>query len=254
VNCGAIPETLLESELFGYEKGAFTDARSEGKKGWVETANHGTLFLDEISELPLPLQVKLLKFLDDMSFMPVGGVSRRTVQVKIVAASNVDLEQLVSTGRFRHDLIFRLNVLPITIPPLRERREDIPLLAEYFLKVFEKRYAKSKCISSEALIALMHNDYSGNVRELRNIIERVFIMTPGDTIELTDLPASLRERVACAGSAAEKRNLHELLKEYERRIIESAVHQHRTTYDAAAALGVNQSTIVRKLQSYRRTG
>lgn len=247
VNCGAIPETLLESELFGYEKGAFTDARSEGKKGWVELANNGTLFLDEVSELPLRLQVKLLKFLDDMTFMPVGAVTRRKVNVKILAASNTDLAQLVASGQFRQDLFFRIDVLPIVVPPLRERREDIPLLIEYFLKVFEKRYAKTKSISGEAVIALMYGDYTGNVRQLRNIIERVFIMTPGDTIGLLDLPVSLRERAERA-----ERNLHERLREYERDIIESAVRQHRTTHGAAAALGVNQSTIVRKLQSYRR--
>ncbi len=253
VNCGAIPETLLESELFGYEKGAFTDARSKGKKGWVEAANHGTLFLDEISELPLSLQVKLLKFLDDMSFMPVGAVTRRTVDVKIIAASNANLEQCVGAGRFRHDLYFRLAVLPITIPSLRERREDIPLLAEYFLKIFEKRYGKAKRISSEALIALMQGEYSGNVRELRNMIERVVIMTPGKTIELPDLPASLRGRIADPERIPlERGNLRSLLREYEQRIIETAVSRYRTTYDAAAALGVNQSTIVRKLQSYRR--
>jgi DNA-binding NtrC family response regulator len=188
INCAAIPENLLESELFGYEKGAFTGA-SGTKRGKFEIADRGTLFLDEIGDLSPPLQGKVLRVIEAKSFERVGGTETRTVDIRLVAASNKDLKTLVAAGSFRQDLYFRLSVFPITVPPLRDRREDIPVLARHFLKRFaaEQKRRAALTLSPEALEALSAYPWPGNVRELENTIERAVILAEGDRVEPRDL-------------------------------------------------------------------
>ena len=191
VNCAAIPEELIESELFGHTKGAFTGALTP-KKGKFELADGGTLFLDEIGDMTLKTQAKVLRALQEQKIEPVGGSTTVAVDVRVIAATNKDLEEEIRKGSFREDLFFRLNVIPFRVPPLRERREDIPLLARHFVEQFGAEYGKRpKQIAAEAVTALTAHAWPGNVRELRNIIERLVIMTPGERIGLSDLPASL---------------------------------------------------------------
>ncbi len=195
VSCGAIPENLLESELFGYMKGAFTGAVSN-KMGLFELADHGTLFLDEIGELPLLIQVKLLRVLQEKQFKRVGGTKDISVDVRIVAATNRDLERMVEEQTFRGDLYYRLNVIPIHIPPLRERNEDIPLLARYFLEKYNHEIGKHFThISDEAIVKLMSYDWPGNIRELENMIERAVALETEPVIQLSGLPQTLRKGI-----------------------------------------------------------
>lgn len=192
VNCGAIPENLLESEIFGHVKGAFTGAVSN-REGLADQADGGTLFLDEITELPLHLQVKLLRFIQERRFRPVGGSSDRTVDIRLIAASNRDVEAEVREGRFREDLFYRLNVIRIATPPLRERKEDVPHLARHFLEKYNKALGKKVGgFSGEAMRALMDYDYSGNVRELENIVERAVTLEEGQEIGARSLPEHVR--------------------------------------------------------------
>jgi len=193
VNCAAIPEELIESELFGHEKGAFTGATSR-KKGKFDLADKGTLFLDEIADMSLKTQSKILRILQEQRFERVGGERTIEVDVRVIAASNRDLEGEIQRGRFREDLYYRLNVIPIQVPALRERQDDIPVFTEHFLREFSVRSGKEKKeISPEALQLLMENGWPGNVRELKNLIERLVIMAPGKTIEVSDLPDSVRK-------------------------------------------------------------
>ena len=192
VNCGALPEGLVESELFGYTAGAFTGSLRSGKKGQIELANGGTLFLDEISELPLPSQVKLLKFLDDKVIFPLGGQSPRTVDVRVVAATNSDLRMLVKQGRFREDLFYRLEVLPLSILPLRQRRDEIRPMVEWFLGRFNQEFGEERTISPQALSVMEAYAFPGNVRELRNLIARLVVSAKGREIGVDDLPNNIR--------------------------------------------------------------
>lgn len=188
VNCGAIPDTLMESELFGHVRGAFTGAASD-KEGLFATANGGTLFLDEIAELSPPMQVKLLRTLQERTVKPVGSVKERSVDVRILAASNRDLDQEIKAGRFRSDLFYRLNVIPVTLPPLRERPQDVPLLADLFVRKFAAEFAReTPRITPEAMALLCRYHYPGNVRELENLIERAVALTPNDEIDASSLP------------------------------------------------------------------
>lgn len=187
VNCAAIPQELIESELFGHEKGSFTGA-FESKKGKFELADEGTLFLDEVGDMSLPAQAKVLRVIETQEFQRVGGSKNIKVDVRIISATNKDLKEEVKKGTFREDLLYRLNVIPILVPPLRERKEDIPLLVNYFLDSFAGEYGKkSKKISPEALKMIEAHDWPGNIRELRNVIERLVIMTPSDTITAKNL-------------------------------------------------------------------
>jgi len=202
VNCGAIPENLLESELFGHMKGAFTGAVSN-KAGLAEEADGGTLFLDELTELPLHLQVKLLRFIQERSFRRVGGTADQSVDIRLIAASNRDLEEEVAAGRFREDLFYRLNVISIALPPLRERKEDISLLARHFMDKYNKELGKKVGrISEQAMGLLMDYNYSGNVRELENIIERAVTLEPTEAIGPESLPPYLAERTRHAAAPA----------------------------------------------------
>ncbi len=196
INCGAIPENLLESELFGYQKGAFTGAVAN-KEGLVEQADGGTLFLDEITEMPPFLQVKLLRFIQEKNLRRIGGTSDINVDVRLIAATNKDVEKEVREGRFREDLFYRLNVIRIEVPPLRERRDDIPVLARHFVEKYSKEFGKDiKGISEEALKLLVEYDYTGNVRELENAIERAVALETKDVITPDVLPSSIRDNVS----------------------------------------------------------
>jgi len=191
LNCGAIPEGLVESELFGYERSAFTDSRRSGKKGQLELADRGTIFLDEIAELPLSAQVKLLKFLDNSTILPIGASFPKGVDVRIIAATNADLRERVRRGQFREDLLYRLEVLPIAVPPLRERTEDIKPLVYYFLAQFNRDFRENRYFDEEALKLLLAHEYPGNVRELRNLIARLVITAKDQKISVDDLPRSI---------------------------------------------------------------
>lgn len=254
INCGAIPETLLESELFGHEKGAFTDARNR-RLGKFEEANGGTLFLDEIGEMSLSAQVRLLRVLQNGEFTRVGSNEVIKTDVRVIAASNIDLEEAVREGRFRRDLFYRLNVYPITLPPLGERREDIPLLAIHFLEHFKQRSNKSiSGITEKALARLRRYDWPGNVRELENAIERAVIIAQGRLITVDDLPDAVRG----AESEDDARKTVEVevgtaLEEIEKRvIIETLAYTRGDKSRAAQILGIGRKTLYRKLQQYNQ--
>ncbi|MEW6572867.1 MAG: sigma-54 dependent transcriptional regulator [Bacillota bacterium] len=253
INCAAIPENLLESELFGYEKGAFTGASSR-KLGKFELAHDGTLFLDEISEIPLPMQAKLLRVLQEKEFDRVGGTKTIRVNARIIAATNRDLAAMVCEGSFRADLFYRLNVVTIHMPPLRERKEDIPMLADHFVKQAAIKLKKPvQGISDEARELLGAYDWPGNVRELRNVCERAVVLTRGVLITPNDLPATLQPEFQTA-ELAEKlsgQTLHEILGDVERNIILRALRKYdfnRTK--TAEALGINRRTLYEKIKEY----
>lgn len=256
VNCGAIPENLIESELFGYESGAFTGSKRNGKKGLFETADKGTIFLDEISELPLNLQVKLLQVIQEREITRVGGVESVPINVRIISATNRDLLALVREGKFREDLYYRLNVVPISIPPLRERPEDIIPMIRIFLNQNNRKMKEHKEIDSRTIAILMKYTWPGNVRELQNIIERLMITTKGTTIMPENLPSFIMEPSVVpetSAAATDGKSLKEALDLAEREILAKAVEKHKTTRAIAKALGVSQPTIVRKLQKYHLT-
>lgn len=253
INCGAIPPNLLESELFGYEAGAFTGAKRQGKPGMIETASSGTLFLDEISDLPLDLQVKLLQVIQERRLTRVGGIQPIEVDIRIIAATNRDLAKMVERGEFRADLFYRLNVVPIVIPPLRSRRDDIIPLIYHFLAKHNNTHRYNKTISRETREVLTRYSWPGNVRELENLIERLVVTVEGDEIGVEDLPQYIKERdVSCNSKVIVEGviPLREAVEEVERQLIKHAQEEHETTYEIAEALGVNQSTVVRKLKKY----
>lgn len=246
LNCGAIPENLLESELFGYEGGAFTGARKEGKPGMLELAHSGTLFLDEIAELPLSLQVKLLTVIQERVVTRLGGTKPIQVDIRIVAATNRNLYAMVEQGRFRADLYYRLNVIPIVIPHLRERKDDIPFLISHFLQKFNEKHQQIKSIDAGAMDMLFNYPWPGNVRELENLVERLVVVTPGDTIGVRDLPINVFNK-----GAGVSNNGHFSLSEKE--ILQELYQRLQSTRKVAEAMGVNQSTVVRKLKKYNIT-
>lgn len=247
INCGAIPRELLESELFGYEGGAFTGALRKGKPGLIELADRGTLFLDEIGELSLDMQVKLLHVLQDRVLVRVGGTEQIRIDIRIVAATNRNLEELVEAKAFRSDLFYRLNVVPIEIPPLRQRREDILPLLHQCLSTFNAQYGTKRRFSPGLMSDLIEYRWPGNVRELRNIVERLVVTAIEDTIGRTDLPSQFAARTAAPTEAG----LDERLRAYERMIIHQAIEQFGSTRAAARHLGISQSSVVRKLKSAR---
>jgi two-component system, NtrC family, response regulator HydG len=257
VNCGAIPETLLESELFGYERGAFTGA-VQAKTGLFEAANEGTLFLDEIAELPLALQVKLLRVLQDGSFTRLGSTVPKRCDVRIIAASNLDLRSCIEGGRFREDLFYRLNVISIRIPPLRERPVDVAPLAEFFLEQAKVRYHKPAVRwSPESLKALAQQPWPGNVRELRNLIERALLLSGSTVLEPMHLGLAVggtspAENVASISSPSGTFSIPSPLSEVERVLIEKTLAWAGGDKEKAAlALGVNVRTIYRKLAQWQ---
>jgi transcriptional regulator with PAS, ATPase and Fis domain len=244
INCAALPATLLESELFGYEKGAFTDAKRD-KPGQFCLANGGTLLLDEISEMDPALQVKLLRVLNNGEYQPLGSTKAFHTDARILAATNADLTERIAAGTFREDLYFRINVVGLRIPPLRERPADIPLLADHFLKKFRKETRKPiRRVAPEALSALRRYSFPGNVRELENAIEHAFVMCHDDEIRLHHLPEAIgREAGTVNGVTREKKS--------EREVVAEALQRHQGNRTRVAEeLGIHRTTLWRKMKSY----
>jgi transcriptional regulator with PAS, ATPase and Fis domain len=249
VNCSAIPESLWESELFGYEKGSFTGALKNGKAGLMESANHGTLLLDEIGEMPLSMQPKLLRAIQERSILRVGGVNPIPVDLRIIATTNRDLAQEVEAGRFREDLYYRLNVIPIEMPPLRQRGEDVRLVAQHYLELFQQKYRRTLNLTPEAWKALEEYDWPGNVRQLRNHMERLVVLSEEDTVTAQQLRESLGLSPQEESTGGQVVNLQEATEALHARLIRSALQEYHTTYRAAEALGISQPTLVRKAKA-----
>jgi len=256
INCAAIPETLLESELFGYEKGAFTDARAQ-KKGIFELADKGTLFLDEIGEIPLMLQAKLLRVLEEQSFRRLGGLKDINLDLRVVAATNKNLREAVKEGAFRQDLFFRLNVIHITIPPLRERTEDIPALANFFLEHYNRKFKRHmEGIAPDAMQMLSNYDWPGNVRELRNALERAMILEDSSRITAASLPMSItaiapRAAVMAAAAPASFPEDGLSLEENERRLLVQALEKtNGNQTQAARLLRITRDTLRYKMKKF----
>jgi len=251
INCAAIPENLLEAELFGYEKGAFTGALIS-KPGKFELANGGTIFLDEIGDLPLSLQAKLLRVIQDKTFERIGGTKPIKVDIRIIAATNKDLEKMVKNGSFREDLYFRLNVIPIFLPPLRERKEDIPLLIDHFLKKFNKEYKKNITINKSAMEKLINYSWPGNVRELENTIERLVILAEKEEITLNDLPFYIRQDNGSKIIGVNLKNsLPNQIELIEKKAIEEALKAcNYNQTKAAKMLGLTKRQINYKIKKY----
>lgn len=251
VNCASIPESLIESELFGYEKGAFTGA-VKNKPGMFELANKGTLLLDEIGELPKALQPKLLRVLQEREIMRVGGTKTIPVDVRLIAATNQDLVEMVRRGEFRQDLYYRLNLIPLRIPPLRERAEDIPLLVQHFLDEFNGKYGKKKRVTDTAMQTLKLYQWPGNIRELENLLERLVII--GDETRITSSQISkiltVPDRALSTGLEDAGLSLKERMESYERELLQEALSRYGTTYKAAQALRISQPTVARKAKQY----
>ncbi|MFC0560355.1 sigma-54 interaction domain-containing protein [Halalkalibacter alkalisediminis] len=259
VNCSAIPDSLFESEMFGFEAGSFTGAHKKGKVGMIELADRGTLFLDEIGELPLSVQAKLLKVLQEKMVTRVGGLKPRKIDFRLIASTNQNLEEMVERGEFRRDLYYRLNVIPIDIPPLRERKEDIAILIQHYVKKFNDKYGTSKQLLPLVIEHLIAYNWPGNVRELENMIERIILTSDQDAIKPSHLPLMVQQSFEdstqdvfdASLDGEEYMSFKEALENVEKRWLKRAYRQYKTTYEMAEYLGVSQSTVVRKLQKYQ---
>lgn len=252
VNCGAIPGDLLESELFGYEGGAFSGAIRSGKMGMFELADKGFLFLDEIGELPLDLQVKLLRAIQEKEIRRVGGTKVKKVDIQLIAATNKDLRAMVEKGEFREDLFYRLNVVPITIPPLRERQDDILPLIYHFLEVYNEKYQTAKELDRDLKSFFYYYEWPGNVRELSNLVERLILTIPTQMLTIADLPSEYKKNsVMNQFSVQEEISLKEIVEKTEKMVLERIMKECNTTYEIAERLKTSQPTIVRKLQKYK---
>lgn len=256
INCSAIPENLLESELFGYEAGSFTGGSAHGKKGLLEYANNGTVLLDEIGDMPFHMQAKILRVLQEKEMMRIGGNKPIPLNIRFLAATNRNISSLIAEKQFRADLYYRLNMAPIKLPSLRQRREDIPLLADYFISHFNVVYQSAKYLQPELLTRLELLPYHGNIRELSNLIERLVILTPGNELRLEDfLELHIEEGESLSivdedPSIGEGHSLEEMLEVHEKKIWLYMRRQYDKNTDIAMALGVHPSTVTRKLQFY----
>jgi PAS domain S-box-containing protein len=248
VNCGALPDTLLESELFGYKAGAFTDAKKD-KPGRFALAEGGTIFLDEIGDISTAVQVRLLRVLQEKTYEPVGAVSSVKANVRVITATNKKLDQLVKQGKFREDLYYRINVMRLELPPLKDRKEDIPLLIDHFISRFNRLHNKNICcVTNEVMVAFLAYDYPGNVRELENIIEHCFVLCEGEILEAKHLPASIRP-----SSKLDKTQVSEpaTIKQTEILLITQSLRRNKGNKTAAAKeLGINKSTLFRKMKTF----
>ena len=247
INCGAVPENLLESELFGYEDGSFTGGIKGGKKGIIENCNGGTLFLDEIGEMSLNLQVKLLRVLENRTITRLGSSQEIPVDVRVIAATNRSLDTMVKEKSFRADLYHRLNVITIKVPNLKERIDEIAPLALNFLKKFNRQYGQQKKLSFEVVKELELHTWKGNVRELRNTLENMVVLSNNEYLQLDDIPwmkAEIKEE------SEQGRGLNQMLEEYERQILINAKEKYGTSRKIAAVLKLDQSTVVRKMNKY----
>lgn len=247
INCGAIPDSLLESELFGYESGAFTGAKQKGKPGLIEIANKGTLFLDEIGEIPMMMQVKLLNFLQSHKIMRIGGIKEKKVDIRVIAATNKDLVKLVSENKFRDDLFYRLNVIPIYIPPLRKRIDDIYPAACYFAKKYCSKYHKKIEFTDEFLETLKQYEWKGNMRELENFMERIVVISSDNAN--SGLLRSINENNSQEDTSP-KLTLQEKLDKYEGELVRKEYEKTPNTYKVAEALGISQPSASRKIKKY----
>lgn len=274
INCASLPENLLETELFGYEKGSFTGASDKGKIGLIEMAHNGTLFLDEIDSLPILLQAKILRAIETKMIKRIGSVKEKHIDFRLITATNADLNELVKEKKFRQDLYFRLNVVPVKIPALRERPYDIIPLAIYFLKQYCSKYNKNKQFSKKVFDSLIAYDWPGNVRELKNFVERMVVMSLTSVIELTDVPKGILEDFSIKENDTafiskdmdyetgknetnylfdiENNSYKELMARYEEELIKHALLKYKSTYKAAEILGINQSTVFRKKKKYEK--
>jgi transcriptional regulator with PAS, ATPase and Fis domain len=245
INCGGIPESLFESELFGYKKGAFTDAKRD-KPGWFKMAEGGTIFLDEIGAVPVSAQAKLLRVLETRDYEPLGATSTERTDARIVSASNKDLDALVESGKFLQDLLYRIKIIPIHIPPLRERREDIPLLIDHFLKEFNTTDgARIEGFTEDALAVLLNHDYPGNVRELRGIVEHAVVYSAAPYIGAECLPFQLNPASTATGPVTEK----EIVSEFEKELILRCLTEHNGSIkETARQLGIHRGTLWKKMK------
>jgi transcriptional regulator with PAS, ATPase and Fis domain len=261
INCAAIPDSLLESELFGYEKGSFTGALSKGKIGLFEAAKGGTVFLDEIGEMPMALQSKLLRAIENREIRRVGGVVNIPINIRIICATNENLREMVREGKFREDLFYRLNVFPITLPRLRDRPDDIIPLAEYFLSGLNEKYNTHKVFSDVTLKTMLEHPWPGNIRELRNVVERIYVISPANELIFTPVPTasySPEAMLGVSGEAAQTAlphydSLKQFTEDFEKRYIEQVLDEcGGRIQEAADKLGIHRSALWRKL--HKRDG
>lgn len=253
INCAAIPETLLESELFGYESGAFSGAKKGGKMGIFELAHGGTLFLDEIGEMPMALQAKLLRAIQEKEILRIGATTPIKIDVRLITATNRDLWELTRRGQFREDLYYRLNVVPIHVPPLRERREEIPALTYHFVRLFNEQYGMNKRIDERMVARLIDYDWPGNVRELRNAIERAIVTSPEEVIRSIKLGGNLNDEEMEFNMESEDAagiDLREKVNAYEKELLQRYIQTYKSSRKVARALNVSQTTVVRKAAQY----
>jgi len=254
INCGTIPENLIESELFGYEKGAFTGAEREGKKGKVELAGGGTLFLDEIGELPLSLQIKLLDFLQDGSFTRVGGTKEHNIKTRLITATNRDLNKMCDDGQFRKDLYYRINAIPYYIQPLKERPQDLDALSKHFLTICNNKYGTKKAFSESAIDMMHKYNWPGNIRELEHTIEHACVMSEEHMISKDDLGLTMNDYVNTDSDIIFKRivPLKEAKLYAEKYLVNIAYQKYDNTYKVAEVLGIDQSTVVKLLKKHNK--
>lgn len=260
VNCSTIPESLFESEIFGYEPGSFTGGNKQGRQGLIEQADSGTLFLDEIGELPLAMQAKLLKVLQEKKIKRIGGKKERLINFRLIAATNQDLEKMVNEGKFRLDLFYRLNVIPIQIPSLLERKEDIPILIQHYLQKTNDKYQTLKKLHPSTYEVLTHYEWPGNIRELENLIERLILTIDEPAIYPKHLPLAITGTVeqnedfssfSIEQELNGKQDLKKTLEKIEIQLIAKASKQCKTTYEMADYLGISQPTVIYKLKKYK---
>lgn len=250
INCASIPDNLIESELFGYVPYAFTGASPKGKKGLVEMANNGTLFLDEIGELQPNIQVKLLEFLENQRFIAVGGVEAKQVNTRIITATNKNLEDQVKNNKFREDLFWRINGITQTIPALRERRDDIYPIAQYYLKNYNQKYNQNKVFSNKVIDALIQYDWPGNVRQLKNAVEQMAVMSMGSIISMDKLPEQLEDFYRHQQITEKKAVFDDLVENYKKTLIQNYYDSSENIAEVADLLGLSQTTAYRLVKKY----
>lgn len=251
INCATIPENLIESELFGYVSGAFTGASQKGKPGMIELADKGTLFLDEIGLLPLSLQSKFLQLIQEKTYTPIGALKSKTVDIRIISATNLDLRAQIDEKKFREDLYYRLRVIELHMLPLRERPDAAEPLIAYFIKQFNKKYGMEKTISQQAIEILKQHRWTGNIRELQYVIERLFVTSPDNQITTDDLPPLSSQLSVCPRERLQKEmNFDAEVEQYEQSLLQKAFNEYKSSYKIAAALGMTQTRASRLLRKY----
>lgn len=253
INCSAIPESLMESEMFGYEAGSFTGGSAKGKKGLLEHADHGTVLLDEVGDMPLDLQAKMLRVLQEKEIQKIGRNEPIKIDIRFIAATNQDLKKMVEEGKFRRDLYYRLNVVSITVPPLRQRKEDIPILANYFVDRYNRKYRLNRKISKEAVACMVNMPFYGNIRELENLVERLVLFAKDNEITLKDIEMLGIDTIdGVKGNMAdvESMGLKLAMEEYEKEILASCIKKYGSARKAAEVLKIDHSTVSKKIKKY----